>query len=192
MRKAALSGMLSLLFLFSCSEQKEGNRNLYFSSALCMQNEIRHLQEGDFFLLKEITYKGKKELIQVNKPDWEKELKPFVDADISLPGLTHAYEVDSALIADTSSGKTVRCTVRHYTAKEKKTAVQKLSVWQWENGNTRLSVELKKSNSWFSLEQRMDYTSGTGYTITGKQKMTIGDPAGYNISARFMKNNSTP
>lgn len=129
-------------------------------------------------LVKKVKYGEKEELVQIQQPQWENELRPFLDCDLNKPAYAGAYIIDSVVTDST-------CTV-HYEAKEPKTPIRTVMLNYRHDTMTSLYMEIGKSNAWFQLKQEMTYTPGEGYRITGEQKMAIGEETKFSIAGRFI------
>lgn len=175
--KINLVFILFLLMLTGCSTNTSTVSSGYFSISEFLSSEQKSLINGNAWLIKEITYEGKKEVQSIHHPDWEQELKPFLESEIDKPASVNAYSVDSTSIP----GKVI------YIAREKKSPVRRMEISYSNQQPHIIHIEFEKSNSWFVHKQELTFTSGEGYHISGEQKMALGKTTSYSIACRFMK-----
>lgn len=175
--KNTLLFLILILVLSSCSNSPSERLSGYFSISNFLSAEENLLKKNKLWLLKEVTYEGKKEVQSIHHPDWDQELKPFLESAIDKPSNVNAYSIDSI----TKPGTVI------YLAKEKKVPVKRMAISYTDNKPQVIHIEFEKSNSWFLHKQNLTYTSGKGYQIEGEQKMALGKTTKYTIVCRFMK-----
>ena len=175
--KNNLALFLFLMMLTACSTNTSNVSSGYFSIAGFLSSEQKSLKAEQAWLLKEVTYEGKKEVQSIHHPDWDQELKPFLESAIDKPASVNAYSVDST----STPGKII------YLAKEKKSPVRRMEISYSNQQPHVIHIEFEKSNSWFIHKQELTFTSGEGYHISGEQKMALGKTTRYSIACRFMK-----
>jgi hypothetical protein len=176
MKKILLSFLLALVFN-SCSTPASKVTSDYFSISGFLSAEENLLKEEKAWLVKEVTYEGKKEVKSIHHPDWKQELKPFLESAIDKPSTINAYSIDTI----TEPGTVI------YLAKEKKVPVKRMAISYADNKPQTIHIEFEKSNSWFLHKQNLTFTSGKGFQIDGEQKMALGKTTKYSITCRFMK-----
>lgn len=169
---------ITLLVTFSCCQNTSPlPEKKYFSIHDFLVSEIHRLKNDKTTLIKTIRQNNKSETVKLNLPDWENELKPFFEADIDKPAWKNTYSCDSAV---NDSGSNVM-----YQALHPKAPVRQLQITYLENQIATVVISFEKSNSWFTLKQELIYWSGKGYSIKSNQKMSLSDPASYEINATF-------
>jgi hypothetical protein len=176
MKNILLSVLLAFVFN-SCSTPASKVTSDYFSISGFLSAEENLLKEEKAWLLKEVTYEGKKEVQSIHHPDWKQELKPFLESAIDKPSTINAYSIDTI----TEPGTVI------YLAKEKKVPVKRMAISYADNKPQTIHIEFEKSNSWFLHNQNLTFTSGKGFQIDGEQKMALGKTTKYSITCRFMK-----
>lgn len=184
MRKLIFFGIL--LIMTACQSGDTNVRSPYFSIPEFFRAECSSLKKQKAVLIKKVQYDGKEELMQINQPDWENELRPFLDCDLNKPAYAGAYTIDTAM---TDGAYAV-----FYKAKEPKMPIRMVSLNYANDKLVSVYMETGKSNSWFRLRQEMTFTPGEGYQIKGSQKMAIGKETKFTISGSVLSTsiNSQP
>ena len=173
-----------LLILTGCRDESPVAQTRYFSAPDYFKNECKLLNTSHMTLLKKVNYGGKEEMMQIQQPEWEKEIRPFLDCDLNKPAYAGAYTIDTAF---TTGAYTI-----HYSAKERSLPIRKVSLTFQEDRLHSVYMETGKSNAWFKLKQEMTYTPGEGYRISGEQKMAIGKETKFIIAGRFIAPENSP
>lgn len=113
----------------------------------------------------------------IRTPDWEKELKPFLECDLNLPAWKNGFAIDTN---HTNGTTTVR-----YTAREKRITIRELTLSLRGDSVLTLSVNYLKSNTWYSLGRKLTYIPGIGYTIIIQQDTPLQAPETIRLEGRF-------
>ena len=75
-----------LLVLISCQNNSESkHQSALREIALYFESEIQTLEKSDLTLTKKLIHKGTAETIQIDHPDWSKELVPFTETIANQP-----------------------------------------------------------------------------------------------------------
>ena len=171
-----LVASIFVLFVASCSSENHDSNtdnNKLFNTDGYFRSEIVQLNKGNHTLLKTAEYNGKKEIIQSDTVNWNKEFELFTASNIS--SKLNSYTIDSIHQSDT--------TLVIFKAKEAKLDVRKIELSYLENKLVRLSIEREKENAFYYSSQQLEYIPQTIFTITAKDKMIFSDTTYYHITS---------
>lgn len=143
-----------------------------------LDQEIKNLVNIHAGLDKSIYYQGKKEKKIIDTPDWNKELRPFLECNIQTPAFDKLYSESRRVSGDSL--------ILVYTAKTDKSEVRKLEIYMLRQKLDSIRAELFRQNSYFTLNETLQYAPNQGYLICGSQKMMFAVETVYRIEARFM------
>ena len=170
---------LLLTVVVGCSSPAPiSNATSYFSIDGYFNDQIRLLTSEKVGLEKEITKDGKKEKRLFANVEWEKELKPFIEADINKPAWKKSYSTDSIV-----TGNEVRIL---YTALEPKLNIRSIEIYKIANIPSRIKILTKKQNAYYHALQTMEYIPFKEYSISGGQKVILADTTSYLIHSVFI------
>ena len=178
-----LQGLLFIILFAGCNEEAALSKAKYFSLPDFFKKESASLRNNKSSLIKKVNYDGKEEMMQIESPVWEDELRPFLDCDINKPAYVGAYTVDTAV--------TDGAYVVYYKAKEPKMPIRLVSLKFINDMLVSVYAETGKSNAWFQLRQEMTYTPHEGYRIKGEQKMALGKETTFTIAGSILPATTT-
>lgn len=188
MLKISLLCFSTTLF-FSCSN-KEGYRLSLYSVDSLVKAQAKYLSENNAVLTKETSLGDMHNKVSVTPKDtsaWKKELEIFAALDIiNKPVNKDLYRIE--IFADDKSN----LKVKSFTTKEE-LPVKYLKVYYQHalNKVRKIEAQYNESNSLYEsarsltmeFQQVDNKTVLTSYSITGGQKMFLGDSVRYNIRA---------
>ncbi len=169
-----------LLLLASCSgEAKKKERP--FGRVLNFDEEIARLDSSDLRLVKTAYYNDQIETRHINHPDWEVELKPFVEADFNRPA-----NRDNYLVKEKTS-KLAGITEVAYIAKREDAQVR-WAVYRFTADTTPAlaAVDVMKEERPYSMEEVLLYLPHTGYAMFNNQKLELVFDEHFAIEAFFV------
>lgn len=172
-----------LLLVSACKDAPSKQEQAYFSISAFLKKEIVQHRIENITLLKTVQQKERTESKKINAPDWENELKPFLEADIDKPAWKNSFSVDSS-VNDTI--KFIR-----YKTKDQKIPVKLFRIQYIHEKIKTLFIKIEKSNSWFTLKQELTYTCDEGYSIHSEQQMTLSDISIYEIKGTLSHQHSS-
>ena len=143
-----------------------------------LDQEIKNLVNMHAGVEKSIYYQGKNEKKTIDTPDWNKELRPFLECNIQSPAFEKLYAETRRVSGDSL--------ILVYTAKTDKSEVRKLEIYLLRQKLDSIRAELFRQNSYFTLNETLQYAPNQGYLICGSQKMMFAVETVYRIEARFM------
>lgn len=155
---------LSGLILCGCSKPKSPSiqPQQLFDFKAFFAHEMDSLHQLNFSLNKTITWQDKVESVELDKPDWEKELKLFAEFNPNVPALVDVYTCDTLI---SPSGE-MEITL---TANNKKPFCRMARINISKKGHVNLIEMMMEKRSSFS---RMNYTLGyqpmKGFAIQGE------------------------
>ncbi len=167
-----------LLLLSACSKPDEPGEKSLFSLSQFFSGEIAAMQKNGCGLTKTIRSGNTSASKKITSPAWEKELKPFMDAEIDKPAWKNSYSSDTSLKDS--------LVIITYTTSAKKAPVKRLRVTQCNGKTQHLHISTVESNSWFELKQELSYDLHKGYTISSEQSMLLSDKSAWVITGEFI------
>lgn len=85
--------ILSLLTLFSCSQEATTTQKVNFDLAGVIQNQINQLSKTKPSVSKTVFLNSEQENIKTKDIDWSKELSLFLEADLNKQAYQSSYDV---------------------------------------------------------------------------------------------------
>ena len=167
-------GLAISLSLFSCLKEDE-NTSKPFTQILDFKQEITGLS-GE--LIKTVTLNNKIETQTISKPNWEIELKPFLDADFNTPAnqddFTRTERVSSLtglkdVIWVSNDNSSVKKAVYRYENKECVAAV----------------IYLNKESAVYTHEEILTYLPNSGYSIENSQGLSNISTESFHLVGEF-------
>lgn len=172
--KNALNGIIfcCLIYLYSCNSDVTNNSKKLFNSADFIRSQIILLKKDNYKFYKTAEYNGKKEILQLDSVDWNKEFELIVTCNIAEKYLN--YNIDSIQQGDSS--------IITYTAKESKAEVRKFVVVNHQNNTKRIYIERMKENTFYYSKQQIEYVPLSYFSIYAKEKIVLSDTSYYLIT----------
>lgn len=169
---------IPVLFLMSCVDEPIVQHSSYFSITSFLNEEIKKHQKSKTHLAKEVIRDQVKESKNIDTPNWEIELKPFLESDIDKPAWHLAYECDTV--------QTDSLLQIVYVAKDEKAPVRRMQIEYLHQQIQKIEIQFEKTNPWFSLKRKLIYLRHRGYSIRGEQDMVLSDPSRFEINVKFI------
>ncbi|KAB1064021.1 TlpA family protein disulfide reductase [Salibacter halophilus] len=187
MMNRLLVAVFSLSLLTSCLDElgPTGDEKP-FENTYNIAQDTAKLVNQNTDLYKIAVREGKRDTALIEKPDWSKELLPFIEAEnFNTLGNKPKYQIDSAYLP-LSKIKVYR----YYSDKE--SAKIKEAVYEYQNGKLkRAHFEANKENIVYKFDQNLTYTAGRGYSITSSQNVKKVLDEAFSVRSVFM-NDSKP
>jgi hypothetical protein len=161
-----------IIYLVSCTSDVTNNSKKLFNSASFIRSQTVKLKKSNSKLYKTAEYNGKKEILQLDSVNWNKELELIVACNIAEKYLN--YNIDSIQQGDSS--------IITYTAKESKAEVRKFIVVNYKNNIKRISIERMKENTFYYSKQQIEYVPLSYFSIYAKEKIILSDTSYYLIT----------
>tara|TARA_R110002050_G_scaffold149463_1_gene276102 strand:+ start:152834 stop:154510 length:1677 start_codon:yes stop_codon:yes gene_type:complete len=170
-----IGGLAITLSLFSCvNEQKETVSP--FKDVLNFNSEIGYL---DGSLTKKLEMDDKIESTQISAPNWEVELKPFLDANFNKPANKGKY-ARTEVKSDLSGFRDVR-----WVAKEDNLLVTE-AIYRY-NATECVSamIRIEKTSAAYDHFETLSYVKNSGYSIENEQVLSHVTNENFNLMAEF-------
>ena len=169
-----------LVLISACNtpQEKINTTDIDFNYIKLLDQEIKNLSNMHAGLQKSIYYQGKNEKKTIDAPDWDKELRPFFQCNIQTPAFNKLYSESRRVSGDSL--------ILVYTARTDKSEVRRLEIYLLRLKLDSIRAELFRQNSYFTLNETLQYAPDYGYLISGSQKMMFASETVYRIEARLM------
>lgn len=138
------------------------------------EDEIKELSAAQAQLIKTLEKEGKTETLEVQHPDWKKELQSFLDLDLNKPALAGSYNVDTLSL----NPQHVR-----YTASDSTTVIRNADFY----GTDSIVVQKRISNMYYTSSEQLIYHAN-GYMISAFIRPKAGKSLAFNLNAVITKN----
>lgn len=173
MRKCLLLLIAGWLLCFvSCSNETPVSSIKLFNTAGFMRSEITQLNKKYSRLLKTAEYNGRKEILQLDTVNWNKEFEIISACNLSEKYLS--YKADT-IAKDNDS-------IITYTAKESKLDVRKMILIKNNGAIRKIIIERMKENTFYFSKQEIEYVPQIYFSIYTKEKMILSDTTSYRIT----------
>jgi hypothetical protein len=167
-----------LLFFGACSDDAiHDTVPMYFDSESYFSQEATRLGNLTHTVVKYIQRNKETDSSAQTVRDWKKELEPFRQCNIAKPSMKNSYQADTTMNGDL-------ITIR-YTALEDKLVVRNAVVVREGQKIRELHFTTQEENELYRTTRQLDYFPETGYTITGSQKVVLGNKTGYSVKAQW-------
>lgn len=101
MKRLILSLGILLLLASACENEQKTREAKPYEFFFSFSEELERLNESEVSLVKYLNDTGEKDTLKLTSPNWEEELKLFIDADINDPRLSSDYELSEVKKGDT-------------------------------------------------------------------------------------------
>ncbi len=169
------------LFLIGCNEsEKQNSIKTYFDLSGLITQQITALNKNQPFTHKNLIIVDKKEVLQTNKIDWQKELEMFLQADLN----KQSYQL--------SYNKQENSQIAFYTLKDgEDLPVKSLKIIFNDDKSTKyIEAFLQTKNYLYQSEKHLlmtlDKNHLTTYKIEGWQKLFIGEKKNFEVDGIIM------
>lgn len=158
--------LFSLLISCGGPEKNPVNDSRFFNLNGYFNEQVAELEKLNTPITKTIMHNGKTETITEQNVDWNTELKPFLEIDITLPAHILSYSIDSLVEGNS--------TTLYYTAKDSTPLLRNIVI-KLNNGNPD-SIYIRKviSNSYVSSMETMSYFGNGNYELKVHNDPQIG------------------
>lgn len=171
--------LIYMLFMLVACTNTQPAQHLYWNSKAYFETDTNRLKQEKTRLHKELNFGSENEQIQIDTPNWTKELDPFISIDLSKPGYSGRFAVDTLILND--SEYTVA-----YKAKDTQTDLRFCSTTLQQGKIIAVRAEFSSANTLYKSDKLYTYTPDSGYTISGYQSVTLGNPVHYTIKGIFV------
>lgn len=136
--------------------------------------EAEQLSKAEAMLVKTLDKEGKTETLELQNPDWKKELQPFLDLDLNKPALKGSYKID-----------TLSTNPQHvkYIAYDSVTIIRNVDFY----GTDSIVVNKSISNMYYASAEKLTYHRN-GYSITAFIRPKAGKSLAFKLNAIIRKN----
>lgn len=172
------------LFLGGCvkdpvDEYFQNDKKFYDLRAY-FDNQINKLKVRRQNVRKQITKNGRSHVLEMNTLNWVEELEAFKESDINKPAWRDAYQTDTIFLEGSQ--------VISHKALNTENPIQTLVVTiHTESGDCiRVSIDKRTENFLYSSEQKLFYSAGEGYEISGKLSVKYLFSSEYEVEAEFI------
>lgn len=168
-------GLAITLGLFSCSGEKK-EMIQPFEDVLDFKIEIAGLDGG---LKKHLEMDSKIENAQILAPDWEVELKPFLDADFNKPANKDKY-TRTEIVSGLSDFRDV------YWVSKNENLLVKEAVYRYKGDECiSAAITIEKTSAAYSHLETLSYVKGAGYAIENEQILNHVTEEHFYLSGEF-------
>lgn len=176
MSKRYLMLLLITASLSSCqrNQQQALVRPPLFNFNEHFTKEAEQLSKANAILIKTLNKEGKTETLELQHPDWKKELQPFLDLDLNKPALKGSYKIDT-LSADPQHVR--------YIASDSTTVIRNVDFY----GTDSIIVNKSISNMYYASAEQLTYHRN-GYSITAFIRPKAGKSLAFKLNAIIRKN----
>ncbi|MFM7016405.1 MAG: hypothetical protein ACKOX3_08770 [Bacteroidota bacterium] len=161
-----------ILFNSSCTKETPTSSIKLFNTNGLIRSNIVTLQKNNARLLKTAEYNGRKEVVQLDTVNWNKELEIITASNLSEKSLS--YKADTICRGNDS--------IITYTAKEAKLDVRKMTLLKNNGAIRKISIERMKENAFYYSIQEIEYVPQFYFSIYSKEKMILSDTTYYRIT----------
>jgi len=184
MQKIIFFILLSLVFWACQAPETESKQSkIFFDLEAFLAKQIIDLDKNKPFISKTINTDGKEESKKVKLQDWEKELKPFIKADINRPAWQDSYSIKDST--------TKKGNWKVYQAIVKQPVVRSLKVLQNNSEVLRVIAEIQDNNYLYQSSQLLNLyfekSKLKKYTFKGEQRLFYGDYEEYFITGEVLE-----
>lgn len=148
------------------------------SAYVNLPNDLREMiadyRSQHFGLHKEMVFDGGQVVLDLDTPNWEKELAGLLSVDLNKPAYKGRYRVDS------SQSETGITTIQ-YAALEPKTDIQWVKVLYESGKLTEAYVRKAERTGLYQSEQHFSVKRSEGYDISGTQDVRLKGSLKYHI-----------
>jgi hypothetical protein len=160
-------------------EYYENDKKFYDIRAY-FDNQINKLKVRRQNVRKQITKNGRSHVLEMNTLNWVEELEAFKESDINKPAWRDAYLTDTIFLEGSQ--------VISHKAVNAENPIQTLVVTiHSETGDClRVSIDKRTENFLYSSEQKLFYSAGEGYEISGNLSVKYLFNSEYEVEAEFI------
>ncbi len=164
------------LFFISCNDTENTvvNETRFFDFNAYFYDQVDLLEKANTPITKTIVHNGKTETIKEPNVNWENELKPFLEIDITLPAHILSYNIDSLVDG--------RSTMLHYTAKDSTPLLREIKIMLNDGKPDTIYIRKVISNSYVSSVQTMSYFGNGNYELKVNNDPQIGKNISFELS----------
>ena len=167
-----------IFFFYSCTDkQTKIKESGLFDNEKYFTDEALRLSALSHTIKKTSVLNGQSETREVTIADWKKELDPFIRCNINKPAFRNSYKVDT--VADGINNRI------RFSAVEPHLAVRNVEIFLSGNRITRLQFATGDSNELYSTVRMLTYLPDSGYSVQGRQDMTMGRKSDYIVGASW-------
>lgn len=172
--------LLSLMASVSCQEVHQ-QEVAYFDCKRYFESIAASLVSDGATLQKTVVADGKSETIDITKPDWKKELAPFLELDINKPAFRGMYDVQTK-----PNGSSM---VTEYVSLDKNHIVQTLRVMQTNDGKVEtVQAVCSTRNPYHASSDTLLFESTGSYRIKAYSNPTLGSRIAFDIKGLILNN----
>ena len=160
----------------------EAHRQEYFNVRNFIDSEAVQLAKANPLVEKVAYLNGKEEHREVHfdKKQWQTELAPFLDADITKTAFIKRYQVDTIKTNDTV------CIA--YTALDDKLRTRELKMYfDKQTKPFKMEAFLKADKVFYHSGQHITFTESQGYEVRGRQEILLFGTDTFAVKARLEK-----
>ncbi len=158
--------LLSLLISCGGSEKNAISDSRFFNLNGYFNEQVAELEKSNTPITKIIMHNGKTESINEINVDWNTELKPFLEIDITLPAHILSYSIDSLVEGNS--------TTLHYSAKDSTPLLRDIVIKLKSGQPDTIYIRKVISNSYVSSVETMSYYGNGNYELKVKNDPQIG------------------
>jgi len=166
-----------LTWLTACSPgNKNQNTIPLFDLKNYFESQVAALKQSNPKVQKRVVQNGQVESRDMQIEDWNAELKPFLESDISKPALRNSYKVDTL-----EEGHHII-----YTAVDSSQSVRIVDLVMDKNSVSRISILKGSGGLLLQSMQSLTWSPRNGYSITGNQSVSMGKGNDYSVKVTFL------
>ncbi|MES2689531.1 MAG: hypothetical protein V4658_03965 [Bacteroidota bacterium] len=175
--------VIAFLFLLALTApgctKKEQLTNDNFNTKAFFAAETGRLEKSKHGIIKTLMFNNEtRQLIIEDTVNWQQELAPFTEIDLSSDVFSQAFLVDTIM-----NGSSAKIT---YMGKDEKMELKSVVILLENNKLVRISYELYTKNSLYANRKLLVYMPDNGYRITGFQKVNLLSGSDFSIHVKWM------
>jgi hypothetical protein len=171
--------LIGIVFMLgSCGPDKTVESFKNWDSHSYFQSETERLQREHKGLQKDLFFDKQHQTTQQPNPDWLKELEPFMSIDLQKPAYQKRFNIDTLNTGEQDYAIT-------YLANDSQIDLRSCTIQYHNQQVVNVRIEFGQRNSIYKSSRILEYHTDSGYTISGDQDITMGDPVNYRIKGKF-------
>lgn len=157
--------------------QPQGKDN-FFSFQTYFMSEAHMHQQRKTKIKKSITRSGNEEIKMINSPDWESELRLFIDADLKKAAWVNLYQIDTLWNDSVVSV--------FYQSKDRSLQVKQATIILKRSQVDEIRISSSFKNFYYRSNLELVYQAGIRYEIRGSQAIRFANSQDFLISCEFL------
>jgi hypothetical protein len=165
--------------LSSC-ETKEVITSGFFDSRSYFMSQTESLSNGPYSLEKTMITDGLRETVLDSSPEWETELLPFIELDITKAAMASSYKVDTL-----QKDQEIKIS---YRAIDEYVSIRQLEIVKDSlNEISSVFAIVRSKNPYHSSADTLEFEKANGYRISALSEPQIGEKIQFTLIGKIIK-----